>query len=224
VRERHYLTYRSSLEAVGGRPLGAGAYWARKRRGAGWPEVLGGSQVAAGLAGPFLERFLAEIEAPWRLRLDRLFPGVRPTLETLRRRGDRLFLVSLRRSSREFLDQVRGLGIAGAFEGVLSGQAHAEGRLAKLHLLRQVELDGPAAVVGDTEADVLAARQLGLAAIAVSSGLRTAAYLKAAGADAVVDGVAQVPTILGSLAPSPSPAATQAASSARPSSSDTSGR
>jgi len=71
---------------------------------------------------------------------------------------------------------------------------------------------------------VVAARRLGLTAIRVSGGLRTGGYLLRAGADVVLDGVAQLPATLAELAGSPSPAATQAACSASPSSSATSGR
>jgi phosphoglycolate phosphatase len=224
VRERHYATYRSAVAAFGGRPLEVGTYWARKRRGVGWAALLAASGVAADRQGAFLERFVAEIEDPRRLRLDRLFPGAAETLQALRDRGDRLVLLSLRRSPAALLRQVDDLGIAAAFERVCSGQRHPEGHRAKVHLVRRVD-PGPAAVlVGDTEADVLAARQLGLASVGVAGGLRTRGYLRRAGADVVVDGVRQLPAVLARLAPSPSAAATQAASSASPSSSDTSGR
>ena len=44
--------------------------------------------------GAFLERFVAWIEAPEQLRLDRLFPAVPAVLAALRRRGDRLVLLN----------------------------------------------------------------------------------------------------------------------------------
>jgi phosphoglycolate phosphatase len=224
VRARHYATYRSTVQAFGGRPLDAGRYWARKRQGVGWAELLAGSEVAADREDAFLERFVARIEAPPSLRLDRLFPGVRETLDALRRRGDRLVLVSLRRSPEALLGQVHDLGIAGAFERICSGHEHAEGHRSKVHLIRQVRPGPSAVLVGDTEADVLAARHLGLPSVGVAGGLRTRGYLRRAGADVVVDGVRQLPAVLAWLVPSPSPAATQAAWSASPSSSDTSGR
>jgi phosphoglycolate phosphatase-like HAD superfamily hydrolase len=224
VRERHYATYRSAVEAFGGRPLDAGRYWARKRRGVRWAELLVQSEVAAGREAAFLERFVARIEAPPSLRLDRLFPGVPETLDALRLRGDRLVLLSLRRSPEALLRQVHDLGIAGAFERICSGQEHAEGHRSKVHLIRQVQPGPWAVLVGDTEADVLAAKQLGLPSVGVSSGLRTRGYLRRVGADVVVDGVRQLPAVLAWLVPSPSPAATQAAWSASPFSSDTSGR
>jgi phosphoglycolate phosphatase len=212
------------VAAFGGRPLDARRYWTLKRRGARWAELLARSAVAAGREDAFLERFVARIEAPEQLRLDRLFPGVPAMLEALRLRGDRLLLLSLRRSPAALLRQVHDLGVAGAFERVCSGQAHAEGPRSKVHLIRQAGITRPAAVVGDTEADVVAARRLGLTAVGVCGGLRTGGYLRRAGADVVLDGVGQLPAILAELAGSPSPAATQAACSASPSSSGTSGR
>lgn len=197
MRERHYRTYRSTTEAFGGRPLDSGRYWTLKRRGIGWAEILRKSEVAARWEGAFLERFVAAIEAPSNLALDRLFPGVKGVLETLRLQGDRLFLLSLRRSSSGFLQQVHDLGISSEFERTRAGHAQPLGHLDKIQLIRQAGFSPPAAVVGDTEADVLAARELGLAAIGVASGLRNRAYLKQVGTHVVVDGIRQVPEALG---------------------------
>jgi phosphoglycolate phosphatase-like HAD superfamily hydrolase len=51
-------------------------------------------------------------------------------------------------------------------------------------------------VVGDTEADVLAAHALGLRAIGVASGLRSRGYLERAGAEVVLARVTQLPAAL----------------------------
>jgi phosphoglycolate phosphatase-like HAD superfamily hydrolase len=189
VRERHYRAYRLALAPLGGHPLDEPAYWRLKRRGPGLAELLSRSRVAADRQG-------AQVEDPANLRLDRLFPGVADTLAALRGRGDRLYLLSLRRHARPFQRQVEDLGIAAAFERVCSGRAHAAGELAKAQLIGQLGFDRPAAVVGDTEADILAARKLGLAAIGVPTGLRTRGYLRDAGADAIVDRVRRLPAAL----------------------------
>jgi phosphoglycolate phosphatase len=196
VRERHYQTYREATERFGGRPLDGGRYWKLKRRSTPWPAILAESGVATRFHGAFLERFVASVEAPSSLRLDRLYPGVGVVLRSLRERGDHLVLLSLRRSSGSFLQQVHDLGVAGLFERICSGHAKPAGHLDKIELIRQVGFSPPAVVVGDTEADVLAARALGLAAIAVSTGLRSRSYLQRAGADVVLDGVRQVPAAL----------------------------
>ena len=199
VRRRHYRTYLSTIEAFGGRPLDGRTYWTLKRRGTGWDEILGRSLVPSSSRGGFLEEFVARIEAPSSLGLDRPFPGAGEVLGALGRRGDRLVLVSLRRSAGGFLQQLRDLGLAGAFERTCAGHHQPLGHLDKIELIRRAGFSPPAAVVGDTEADVLAATELGLAAIAVSSGLRNAAYLRRAGAQVVVDRIRRVPAALAAV-------------------------
>jgi phosphoglycolate phosphatase len=221
VRQRHHRTYRSAVEALGGRPLGPSAYWLLKRRGIGWTELLACSRLGPRQQGAFLERFIAQVEAPASLRLDRLFPGVPELLEARRRRGDRLFLVSLRRSLPAFQAQVAELGIRELFERVCSGHTEADAHIQKARLIRRIGVGSPAAVVGDTEADILAARSLGLAPIGVASGMRNRNYLQRLGAQVVVERIAQLPAALDSV--SPSAAAIHAACSARPCSSDTVG-
>ncbi|HYN17952.1 MAG TPA: HAD family hydrolase [Actinomycetes bacterium] len=196
VRERHYRSYRSALAPLGGRPLDGTAYWRCKRRGAGLAEVLARSGVEPERRDEFLARFLAEIEAPALLALDRLFPGVEATLAALLGRGDRLVLLSLRRSPRAFADQVERLGIAGAFERVDAGRTSEDGRMAKRDLVERAGFGAPAAVVGDTEADIGAALALGLAPVGVTTGLRNRGYLLAAGAGTVVERIGQLPAAL----------------------------
>ena len=59
------------------------AYWTLKRRRGPVAEGLERSEVAAQMETAFPERFVAQIEAPGSLRLDRLFPGVWQTLAAL---------------------------------------------------------------------------------------------------------------------------------------------
>lgn len=158
--------------------------------------MLARSEVDPGRQDRFLARFLAEIEAPARLALDRLFPGVTAALAALAGDGDRLVLLSLRRSPAAFAGQVERLGIAGAFERVEAARTSEDARLAKRDLVARAGVDGRAAVVGDTEADVGAARALGLASVGVTTGLRNRGFLLRAGADVVVDRIGQVPAAL----------------------------
>jgi phosphoglycolate phosphatase len=158
--------------------------------------VLARSEVDPGRQDRFLARFLAEIEAPARLALDRLFPGVTAALAALAGDGDRLVLLSLRRSPAAFAGQVERLGIADAFERVEAARTSEDACLAKRDLVAWAGADARAAVVGDTEADVGAARALGLASVGVTTGLRNRGFLLRAGADVVVDRIGQVPAAL----------------------------
>jgi phosphoglycolate phosphatase-like HAD superfamily hydrolase len=47
-------------------------------------------------------------------------------------------------------------------------------------------------IIGDTEADIIAGKQLGLRTFAVTSGIRNAAFLKAIEPDYVIDRVGMV--------------------------------
>lgn len=172
------------------------AYWRLKRRGAPLARVLAASGVDPGRREAFLDRFLAGIEAPDRLALDRLLPGAEAALAALAARGDRLVLLSLRRDPAAFAGQVARLGIGGLFDRVDAGRTAEDGRVAKRRLIEAAGFAGPAAVVGDTEADVGAARALGLAAVGVTTGLRTRRFLLAAGAATVVDRLGEVPAAL----------------------------
>jgi phosphoglycolate phosphatase len=203
------------VTACGGRPLPVAVYWRLKRRGAAQAEVLAGSGLPPARREVFDRRFRERIEDPAALALDRLLPGAAATLATLAGQGRRLALLSLRRSAEAFLGQVAALGIAGAFERVCSGRAAADPGQAKARLIEQVGYGAGAVVVGDTEADILAAAALGLASVGVTTGLRNAGYLRRIGAGTVVDRLARVPAAI---------SATQAASSAMPSSRATSGR
>jgi phosphoglycolate phosphatase len=196
VRERHYRTYRSALAALGGRPLDPAAYWRLKRRGAGQAEVLAASGVAFGDRAAFAARFLAEIEDPARLALDRPFPGAEAALAALAGRGHRLVLCSLRRSEAAFADQVERLGIGRWFARVEAGRSSRDPAVAKRRLIEAAGPAGPGAVVGDTEADMGAAGALGLVPVGVSCGLRTRSFLLAAGAATVVDRIGRVPAAL----------------------------
>jgi phosphoglycolate phosphatase-like HAD superfamily hydrolase len=114
----------------------------------------------------------------------------------LRAAGHRLVLLSLRRSPAAFADQVARLGIAELFDRVDTGRTSEDGRLAKRALIERAGLPGRAAVVGDTEADVGAALDLGLVPVAVTTGLRNRGFLVAAGAAAVVGRIGEVPAVL----------------------------
>jgi phosphoglycolate phosphatase-like HAD superfamily hydrolase len=68
--------------------------------------------------------------------------------------------------------------------------------VAKRDLIERAGFGDAAAVVGDTEADMGAARALGLAPVGVTTGLRNRSYLLSAGAATVLDRIGQVPAAL----------------------------
>jgi phosphoglycolate phosphatase-like HAD superfamily hydrolase len=73
-----------------------------------------------------------------------------------------------------------------------------EPEATKTDLLRNVH-KGSGTVIGDSEADVEAARELGLTSICVTTGVRSRRFLEALGADEIIPSVTQLPAALSAL-------------------------
>lgn len=177
-RLRHHECYRRILETAGVRPLPLDRYWALKRERVDRRRLLAESGAEA-LYDTFLASWLATIETPELLAFDRVQPGALETLRAWKDAGVPLALVTARRAEAELQDQLAALGLRPLFAAIVAtpfaetGEAKASAFTARL---------GGAAPcrgwIGDTEIDVDAARRLGVPSVAVTCGLRTAAYLQ----------------------------------------------
>lgn len=135
---------------------------------------------------------LALIEAREYLAWDRLQPGAIQALQELR--THRLRLVTLRKNRANLLWQLSNLGLAGFFAGVHSRDENDGTWQAKRELVVETGImpGQDALIVGDTEADVLTARDLGCFSIAVESGIRTRKLLEALKPDAIIAHVGEL--------------------------------
>ena len=128
-----------------------------------------------------------------------VYPGIRELLSTLRDRGVALYLCTSKRVefTRRILDH---FALAPFFSGVVADRA-ASGHHDKADLLREVvdqhNIDLSSAVMaGDREFDILAARAVGLASIAVTYGFGTMEELAEGRPDATCDSVAALTRFL----------------------------
>lgn len=127
----------------------------------------------------------------------RLLPGVKEALAGLRDRGFRLAVVT--RNSRAATDLIPGLCDLpyNAFltrESVRRVKPHPEHLLAALVALQCTPAQ--AAVVGDHPMDMAAGKAVGVATIGVLTGAGTRETLHAAGADLIVQSVAELAPLL----------------------------
>jgi phosphoglycolate phosphatase-like HAD superfamily hydrolase len=178
-RYRHHACYASIMRELGHEPIPLAAYWALKRGRTSRAAILATSG-AAGCYEEFLRLWLERIEAPECLALDRLQPGVRSILETWKAAGRVLVLVTARRDAHALDAQLDRLELRRLFERVLA-VPFAEDGSAKAAAFRTAcggRVGEIQAWVGDTEADVLAARALGVPSVALGCGIREEAYLK----------------------------------------------
>jgi phosphoglycolate phosphatase len=197
VSGRHHRVYARTVGLLGGKPLTRGKYWQLRRRDTDWPQILVESGVKPELLSAFLQRFIERIESPDMLAMDRL---VVDGEASLRRLSDQhcLYLVSLRRSGPDLMDELHRLRIRKYFDRVLVGYTDAAAYRNKVELIARIpDFDG--IVIGDTEADILAAKELNLMSVAVLSGIRGIEYLRTLEPDFIVGGIRDVPGLIEGL-------------------------
>ena len=115
--------------------------------------------------------WLAAIETTEYLAHDTIMAGAGATLGRLRK-SHPVILVTLRQQRQQLEEQLHALGLWTEFQAVLSSPGSEPA--VKERLIRESAwCQTDAVVVGDTEVDVRAGKALGLATVAVCSGLRS---------------------------------------------------
>lgn len=194
IAPRHYRVYVSCLRSFNGRPLEMYEYWKLKRANTPWGQILQLSGVDPELEPEFLKLFIERIESDSELMQDELFPGSLATLDRLSKRHN-LYLLSLRRNSQALERQIDNLGIRQYFQQILVGHSDTkEGVLKKkADVIKTASFDFKnLVVVGDTEADIAAAKQLNATSVALRSGIRNDDFLEKMNPDCLLDGIEEV--------------------------------
>ncbi|KKJ01054.1 HAD family hydrolase [Prochlorothrix hollandica] len=205
VSDRYYATYRMGLsqthshyrtkprKAIAIRAMCKTQFWQMKQERVPDLEIA----LRSGLQGEAIDYFLGQVRhqvnLPGLLQKDRLQPGVLWALSLLKEQGFRLVLVTLRCTD-QVNDILQQYQLQSLFDAIYGSEetdaAYLNYTDAKTKLLRQAVArhsftqaqDSPATalpgwMIGDTEADVVAAQTLGIPAIALTCGIRSEAYL-----------------------------------------------
>jgi len=124
------------------------------------------------------------------LQHDVLFPFTRLTLEELKKKGQ-VILVTRRKHSENLQKQLHDLWIQHLFDGILvignSGGSKAELIKANTQLMSSNSF-----IIGDTEDDIGAGKELGIKTIAVTSGMRGAEFLEGLKPDYIVKDISEI--------------------------------
>lgn len=193
VRKRHYAAYVDTARELGLTPLSEQAFWKERRGGAATEELIG--NVRDSDRERFTERWRSRTDAPSYVRLDTLIPGARATLASLRESYE-LVLVTLREDRKTLIEQLDALSLSKFFTAIYSPNGTDE-PASKAKLIQLFGgSDGNAAVIGDSEADVEAARELGIDSVCVTTGVRSRRYLDELGPDEVLSSIVELPRIL----------------------------
>lgn len=200
VSKRYYTTYKlaladtqSAYQAKGItlpiQQLEKQQFWQMKQDRVADEEIA----LRSGLQGEpikfFLARVLEIVNQPLLLHLDKLQPGVHWALATLHSHGIRLILVTLR-CQKQAEQILRNYGLTRLFSGIYGTYDHQaayrNNAQVKQQLLVQAltEQDffslNPQSVwmIGDTEADLLAAQAVSIPTVALTCGIRSYRYLQ----------------------------------------------
>ncbi len=173
-------------------PMGKAEFWRMKQARIPDGEIA----LRSGLRGEQIQVFLEQVKelvncCPALLRRDLPQPEVAQALLQLQQEGLRIVLVTLRHESQvhQFLHTH---GLQDCFDGIYGTQdiqaAYQNYTDLKTVLLERALADqqqqlgsgkGKSAwMIGDTEADVIAAQRLGIPAIALTCGIRSSTYLE----------------------------------------------
>jgi phosphoglycolate phosphatase len=196
VSNRYYQTYELALanvqsmyKAKGGtlrlQPLTKAQFWQMKQERTPDTEIAMRSGLRGRQIDLFLKRVNQIVNQPNLLHQDQLQPGVRAALELFHAQGARLVLVTLRCQT-QATQILKDNQLDHLFSDIWGSQnpdmAYANHAQHKTDLLRQAIATSPDSIancmVGDTEADILAAQAMGIPAIALTCGIRSHAYLQ----------------------------------------------
>jgi phosphoglycolate phosphatase len=201
VSTRYYSTYRLALanlqkdfgsnEIAALTPLSQEEFWQMKRNRMPDIEIAGKSGLPPAVIDFFLGQVSEIVNHSDLLYQDKIQPGVSWALNLLSSKGAQLILVTLRDR-----DQAQGIleeaGLLHLFTGIFGTKAQAEAAYVnsiehKTRLLRcaaaahwplEIRDRQPAWMIGDTEADIWAGRNLGINTIALTCGIRSREYLQ----------------------------------------------
>lgn len=195
VSDRYYNTYQLGLEhiqtvyqiqgqTVFTHKLTKEQFWQMKQERVSDIEIAMRSGLQEEQIELFLDCVRQIVNHPNLLQQDKIQVGVNWALALLHSQGARLILVTLRCQSqvKEFLNNY---GLKRLFSDIYGSQdcniAYQNNTSVKTELLKQAVADwgkNSAYMVGDTEADLLAAKTVGVSSIALTCGIRSALYLQ----------------------------------------------
>lgn len=200
VSNRYYATYKLSLSTTQTsyqaqgitlpiQMLSKQQFWEMKQNRVADVEIA----MRSGLQGEQIDFFLGRVSQivnqPFLLQKDRVQPGANRALALLHSQGVKLVLVTLR-CQLQAAQILRNHGLTRLFVGIYGTENHnaayknyagVKTKLLKKAIAQQTQAIGSplsAWMVGDTEADLLAAQELSIPTIALTCGMRSRFYLQ----------------------------------------------
>lgn len=204
VRKRSWIVHSQVIKELGGNVLGSWQrHWAQKQERTKKTTILQECGLSEDLEATYLERYIDLIEQEDMLALDKVIPGVKNVLKHLSK-DHTLILVTLRKNIDTARKQIKQLGIDSYFSTVLIGGERVGEQTydAKTRMIKdEIQLSGqPGSIlVGDTEGEIVAAKNLGLRSVAVLGGIRSKNYLQRFEPDYMISHIRELPAIISEI-------------------------
>lgn len=160
-------------------------------------DILKKSSVSERLTETFKDLFISRIELPQYLSLDRPFPYVRGTLDLLSKEYN-MYLISRRKHYKLAIDELNSIGLSYFFKHITTTKGK-DRKETKAQLIRKMNKEQRTVVIGDTEEDIQAAKELRAISIAVLSGIRNENQLRKFRPDYLIENISFLSKILQSL-------------------------
>jgi phosphoglycolate phosphatase-like HAD superfamily hydrolase len=189
VAARDYAVYRTILQENSYNYLSFDTYWRQRRSRTDIFQILAQTNVPQKFFQPFIVTREQYIELTSFLQLDKLFPYTIDAVKYLKKKHD-CYLVTRRQNKENAQWQLSELGLDSVFEKsnifIINGdKKEIFNKIPKL-----------TAVIGDTENDIIPAKELDKISIAVCSGIRNDEYLNRLKPSYVIPNVGTIKTIL----------------------------
>lgn len=183
--------YRLFCDLAGSAPVSFEQYWQLKKKGLLQKDILqqvlhyNEQQITT-----FQNSWMQKVELQEYLRLDRLFSFTVPVLEACKSKNKNLYLVTARQNRINLEWQLQELKIHQFFTHIFQ----VKGTMPKHEPVAGalIPVQAQDLWIGDTAADIAAARQLGILSMAVRSGEQSEESLEAEHPDWMADNISQL--------------------------------
>jgi len=177
--ERHYRIYKDILRDYGIQNiLSKEDFWNYKRMGRKTVELLA-KNSSEEFIQKFMDEWLKRIENKNYLKYDNLLSESLIILSGLKNKAD-LMLVTLRNNRENLFWELNNLGLVNYFKEILVDspvKLKNKMTLVKDYTEKQLK-ENKFIIVGDTEADILTGKELGMLTVAVAYGIRSKEFLE----------------------------------------------
>lgn len=188
ISRRDYEIYTYILSLFDCKPLNFKLYWELRRRKTDIFKILSLSKLERAKNSEFIEIRGRLIESPIYLAIDNLFDSSVKTLQAVSTEYA-CYLVTKRQNSKDTIAQIEKLGIEIFFNDIIvtnENKSNSFKRIENLHY-----------VIGDTENDIIPAKENGIKSIAVTTGIRNKHYLNQLSPDYLITDLYELVSILG---------------------------